>query len=56
MQGPGPLDKARYRRRNKVERLFRRLKAWHRVRARYDKTDVVFAAFITLAFIAEALR
>ena len=53
---PWPLDKARYRRSNEVERLFRRLKAWHRVRACYDKTDVVFAAFITLAFIAEALR
>jgi len=23
---------------------------------RYDKTDVMFAAFITVAFIAEALR
>ena len=53
---PWPLDKARYRRRNEVERLFRRLKAWRRVRARYDKTDVMFAAFITLAFSAEALR
>jgi len=53
---PWPLDKAQYRRRNEVERLFRRLKAWRRVFTRYDKTDVMFAAFITLAFIAEALR
>ena len=53
---PWPLDKALYRRRNEVERLFRRLKAWRRVFTRYDKTDVMFAAFITVAFIAEALR
>ena len=53
---PWPLDKVLYRRRNEVERLFRRLKAWRRVFTRYDKTDVMFAAFITLALIAEALR
>jgi len=53
---PWPLDKALYRRRNEVERLFRRVKAWRRVFTRYDKTDVMFAAFITAALIAEALR
>ena len=53
---PWSLDKSRYRRRNEVERLFRRLKAWRRVFTRYDKTDVMFAAFITVAFIAEVLR
>jgi transposase len=50
------LDKQSYRRRNEVERLFRRVKAWRRVFTRYDKLDVMFAAFITVAFIAEALR
>ena len=53
---PWSLDKERYRRRNEVERLFRRIKAWRRVFTRYDKTDVMFAAFITVAFIAEVLR
>jgi transposase len=53
---PHKLDKALYRRRNEVERMFRRLKAWRRVFTRYDKTDVMFAAFITVALIAEALR
>ena len=53
---PNKLDKALYRRRNEVERLFRRLKAWRRVFTRYDKLDVMFAAFITVALIAEALR
>ena len=53
---PWALDKALYRRRNEVERLFRRLKAWRRVFTRYDKTDVMFAAFITAVLIAEAMR
>jgi transposase len=53
---PWVLDKPRYRRRNEVERLFRRLKAWRRVFTRYDKLDVMFAAFITVALVAEALR
>ena len=53
---PWALDKKTYRRRNEVERLFRRLKAWRRVFTRYDKTDVMFAAFITITLIAEALR
>ena len=53
---PWQLDKALYRRRNEVERLFRRIKAWRRVFTRYDKTDVMFAAFITSALIAEAMR
>jgi transposase len=53
---PWVLNKRSYRRRNEVERLFRRLKAWRRVFTRYDKLDVMFAAFITIALIAEALR
>ena len=53
---PWELDKALYRRRNEVERMFRRLKAWRRVFTRYDKLDVMFAAFITVALIAEVLR
>ncbi len=53
---PWGYDKTLYRRRNEVERLFRRLKAWRRVFTRYDKLDVMFAGFITVALIAEALR
>ena len=53
---PWTLDKQSYRRRNEVERLFRRLKAWRRVFTRYDKLDVMFAAFITVALVAEAPR
>ncbi len=53
---PWKLDKRLYRQRNQVERLFRRLKAWRRVFTRYDKLDVMFAGFVTIALIAEALR
>jgi transposase len=53
---PWVLNKRSYRRRNEVERLFRRLKAWRRVFTRYDKLDIMFAAFITIVLIAEALR
>ena len=53
---PWTYDKQLYRQRNRIERLFRRLKAWRRVFTRYDKLDIMFAAFITIALIAEALR
>lgn len=53
---PWKLDRKLYRQRNQVERLFRRLKAWRRVFTRYDKLDWMFAGFITIALIAEALR
>jgi transposase len=41
---------------HEVERLFRRLKAFRRVFSRYDKLDVMFAAFMLFALIADALR
>lgn len=53
---PWEYDKELYRQRNRVERLFRRLKGWRRIFTRYDKLDVMFAAFITCALIAECLR
>ena len=53
---PWEYDKALYRQRNVVERLFRRLKAWRRIFTRYDKLDSMFAAFITCVLIAEGLR
>ncbi|WP_156483797.1 IS5 family transposase, partial [Azotobacter vinelandii] len=52
---PWEYDKPLYRRRNGIERLFRRLKAWRRVFTRYDKLDLMYAAFVTVALIAEAL-
>jgi transposase len=38
-----------YKRRNEVERMFRRLKAFRRIAARYDKLDLMFSSFICLA-------
>jgi transposase len=49
-------DRIIYRRRNEIERLFRRLKGYRRVFCRFDKLDVLFAGFIVLALIVEALR
>jgi transposase len=53
---PWSYNEQLYRRRNEIERLFRRLKGFRRIFSRYDKLDVMFAAFIHFALIAEALR
>ncbi len=53
---PWSYNEQLYRRRNVIERLFRRLKGFRRIFSRYDKLDVMFAAFIHFALIAEALR
>ena len=53
---PWEYNRPIYKRRNEVERLFRRLKGYRRVFVRYDKLDVIFLAFITLALIHDTLR
>ena len=53
---PWQYDKALYRKRNEIERLFRRLKGFRRIFSRFDKLDVVFLAFLNFALIVEALR
>ena len=53
---PWEFDRALYRRRNEVERLFRRLKGFRRIFSRFDKLDVMFLAFLHFALIVEALR
>lgn len=50
------LDRTMYRRRNEIERLFRRLKGFRRIFSRFDKLDVMFRAFVHFALIVEALR
>ena len=42
-------DKRRYRRRNRIERMFGRLKDWRRVATRYDRCLKVFLSAIALA-------
>ena len=53
---PWEYDRAMYRQRNEIERLFRRLKGFRRIFSRFDKLDVMFTAFIHFAFIVDALR
>jgi transposase len=53
---PWKYDRLMYRRRNEIERLFRRLKGFRRIFSRFDKLDVMFTAFIHFALIVEALR
>ena len=45
---PWRLNRTLYRRRNEVERLFRRLKSYRRVFTRYDKLNTMFLTFVHL--------
>jgi transposase len=49
-------DRVLYKRRNEIERLFRRLKGFRRIFSRFEKLDVMYMAFIHFALIVEALR
>jgi transposase len=51
-----PYDKRTYRQRNRVERLFNRLKQFRRVATRYDKLDETFLAFIHLTAALVMIR
>lgn len=53
---PWQYNQSMYKKRNEIERLFRRLKGFRRIFSRFDKLDVVFLAFISFALIFEALR
>lgn len=43
-------DRETYKRRNEVERLFRRFKGFRRIFSRFEKLDVMFIAFIHICF------
>ena len=53
---PWEYDRILYKKRNEIERLFRRLKGFRRIFSRFEKLDVVFLAFLCFALIVEALR
>src|SRR5690554_1699089 len=53
---PWEYNREMYKRRNEIERLFRRLKGFRRIFSRFEKLDVMFVAFIHFALIFEALR
>jgi transposase len=42
-------DKRRHKRRNRIERMFGRIKDWRRVATRYDRCPKVFLQAIALA-------
>jgi transposase len=44
-------DKRRYKRRNRIEIMFGRLKDWRRVATRYDRCPKVFLSAVALAAI-----
>jgi transposase len=51
-----PYDQEKYRQRNRVERLFNKLKQFRRVATRYDKLDLSFLAFIHLTAALVMIR
>jgi transposase len=53
---PWEYDRKLYRQRNRIERLFRRIKGYRRVFSGFDKLDVMFAGFVLFALIMGALR
>jgi transposase len=53
---PWDYDHALYKKRNEIERLFRRLKGFRRIFSRFEKLDVLFLGFLSFALIVEVLR
>jgi transposase len=52
---PWAYDRTLYRRRNEIERLFRRLKGFRRIFSRFEKLDIMFTAFIHFALIIDMI-
>lgn len=53
---PWEYDRAMYRRRNEVKRLFRCLKGYRRIFSRFAKLYVVLLGFISFVLVADGLR
>ena len=53
---PWDYDKELYKKRNEVERFFRRYKRFRRICTRYDKLDVMFLNYFIFVLIFDALR
>ena len=53
---PWEYDREMYKRRNEIERLFRRLKGFRRIFSRFEKLDALFLHFILFALIHDAVR
>jgi transposase len=52
---PWVYDRNIYKRRNEIERLFRRLKGFRRIFSRFEKLDIMFKAFIHFALIIDLI-
>jgi transposase len=48
---PWEYDKTLYKRRNEIERLFRRICGFRRIFCRFEKLDIMFIGFIQLALV-----
>jgi len=48
-KNPWKHDNETYKKRNVVERLFRKLKEFRRIFTRYDKLDIIFMGFVYFA-------
>lgn len=53
---PWEYDRAMYKRRNEVERLFRRLKGYRRIFSRFEKIDAMFLGILSFVLVADGLR
>jgi transposase len=52
---PWEYDKKLYKRRNEVERFFRRVQEYRRVFTRYEKLDVMYLGVIFFAMVVEVV-
>ena len=52
---PWQYNEQIYKRRNEIERLFRRLKGFRRIFSRFEKLDVMFKAFINFVLIIDII-
>lgn len=48
-RNPASHDRHAYKLRNRIERMFNRLKNWRRVATRYDKTAQSYLGFVSIA-------
>ena len=53
---PWRYDRELYKRRNEIERLFRRLKGFRRIFSRFEKLDALFLGFIHFVRIYDVVR
>ncbi len=52
---PWDYDKELYKRRNEIERFFRRIKRFRKFFTRYDNLDIIFSGVISFAMILDAI-